>query len=79
MVMTDISENRDPIMRSWYEWEIDGRERKMILIVETDVPLQPDENGYDVLILEDLRAAAVARSHASPGAIDRIRIVPVRY
>jgi hypothetical protein len=41
--------------------------------------MQPDESGYDAIILDELRAAAIARSRASPGAIDRIRIVPVRY
>lgn len=67
------------IIRTWFEWEIDGLARKVILIVETDLPLQPDEQGYDLLTLDMLRAAAIARSRASPGAIDRIRIVPVRY
>lgn len=67
------------IIRTWFEWEIDGLARKVILIVETDLPMQPDEQGYDLLTLDTFRAAAIARSRASPGAIDRIRIVPLRY
>lgn len=41
--------------------------------------MQPDESGYDPIILDELRAVAIARSRASPRAIDRIRIVPIRY
>lgn len=67
------------IMRSWLEWELDGLARKVILVVETNLPMQPDENGYNALTLDALRSAAIDRSRASPGAIDRIRIVPVRY
>jgi len=77
--MTDKGDTNDHVVRSWYEWEIDGLARKVILIVETDLPLQPDENGYDPIVLDALRTTAIARSRASPGAIDRIRIVPVRY
>lgn len=69
----------DHIVRCWFEWEIDGLARKIILVVETDLPMQPDESGYDAVTLDHLRAAAIARSRATPGAIDRIRIVPVRY
>lgn len=67
------------IIRSWFEWDLDGLARKVILVVETDLPMQPGEAGYDALTLDALRSAAIARSRASPGAIDRIRIVPVRY
>ncbi|WP_447761749.1 hypothetical protein [Sphingopyxis panaciterrae] len=67
------------IIRTWFEWVIDGLARKVILVVETDLAMQPDEQGYELLTLDTLRAAAIARSRASPGAIDRIRIVPVRY
>ncbi|WP_260583148.1 hypothetical protein [Sphingopyxis sp. PET50] len=77
--MTDDREGASHIVRCWFEWEIDGLARKVILVVETDLPMQPDESGYDTIILDELRAAAIARSRASPGAIDRIRIVPVRY
>jgi hypothetical protein len=77
--MEDDRAGASHIVRCWFEWEIDGLARKVILVVETDLPMQPDENGYEVIALDELRAAAIARSRASPGAIDRIRIVPVRY
>ena len=77
--MPDNRQLVDHIVRSWFEWELDGLARKVILVVETDIPMQPDESGYDAIILDELRAAAIARSRASPGAIDRIRIVPIRY
>src|SRR3546814_17224736 len=62
------------ITRTWFEWEIDGLARKVILVVETDLAMQPDEQDYDALTLDMLRTEAIARSRASPGAIDRIRI-----
>ncbi|WP_282949508.1 MULTISPECIES: hypothetical protein [unclassified Sphingopyxis] len=51
----------------------------MFLIIEADVLLRFGGNGHDMVMLEDLRGASVARSPASPGAIDRIRILPVRH
>lgn len=77
--MSDESPSASHIVRCWFEWEIDGLARKVILVVETDLPMQPDETGYDAVTLDHLRGAAIARSRASPGAIDRIRIVPIRY
>ena len=77
--MGDDGETARHIVRCWFEWELDGLARRVILVVETDLPMQPDENGYEAIALDELRAAAIARSRASPGAIDRIRIVPVRY
>ena len=76
-LMEDDREGTQHIVRCWFEWEIDGLARKVILVVETDLPMQPDENGYEAIALDELRAAAIARSRASPGAIDRIRVVPV--
>lgn len=77
--MPNSRELANHMVRSWLEWEIDGLARKVILVVETDLPMQPDEKGYDAITLDELRAATIARTRASPGAIDRIRIVPVRY
>ncbi|KEQ54154.1 hypothetical protein [Sphingobium chlorophenolicum] len=67
------------IARCWHEWEIDGRERRIILVVETDVEMQPEADGYDAALMEEVRSAAVARMRATSSAIDRIRIVPARY
>ncbi len=67
------------IVRTWHEWEIDGRERRLILVIETNVEMQPDADDYDARVMEDVRAAAVARLRLTPSAIDRVRIVPVRY
>lgn len=66
------------IVRSWHEWEIDGRERRLILVIETDVEMQPDAENYDAALMEEVRSAAVELLRATPSAIDRIRIVPVR-
>ncbi|MGF7149455.1 hypothetical protein FHS96_003106 [Sphingomonas zeicaulis] len=51
----------------------------MILVIETDAEMCAGEPGFDPLLLERLRSSAVARLNASATAIDRIRIVPVRY
>ncbi|WP_375195872.1 hypothetical protein [Sphingobium sp.] len=66
------------IIGSWHEWEIDGRERCLILVIETDVEMRPEAENYDAALLEEVRAAAVAMLRATPSAIDRIRIVPPR-
>ena len=67
------------ITRSWHEWEIDGRARRLILVIETDIEMQPEADDYDAALMEEVRSAAVARLRATASAIDRIRIVPVRY
>ena len=75
--MADPLSNRN-ISRSWHEWEIDGRERRLILVIETDVEMRPEASGYDAALMEEVRSAAVALLRATPSAIDRIRIVPVQ-
>jgi hypothetical protein len=67
------------IVRSWHEWEIDGRERRLILVIETDIEMQPDADDYDDGLMEEVRSAAVARLRMTPSAIDRIRIVPAHH
>ncbi len=71
--------SQDHVVRSWHEWEMDGSERYRILVIETDIVMQPEEPGYQAGQFEGLWADAVARLRASASAIDRIRIVPVRY
>ncbi|WP_198350900.1 hypothetical protein [Flavisphingomonas formosensis] len=73
-----LDSSNDHIVRSWHEWEIEGRERCVILVVETDVEMRPDEPGYDGAKLEEVRAAAVAASRRTASAVDRIRIIPAR-
>lgn len=69
----------DHIRRTWHEWEINGRDRMVVLVIETDIEMRAGEPDYDPMLLEELRTAAVAQLNASATAIDRIRIVPVRY
>ncbi|AHE53338.1 hypothetical protein [Sphingomonas sanxanigenens] len=77
--MTVAAGESDHILRTWHEWEINGRERSVILVIETDAEMCAGEPGYDAMLLEQIRSAAVSRLNASATAIDRIRIVPVRY
>lgn len=73
-----ISRN-DHVVRSWHEWEIDGLERRVILVVETDVEFRPEDPDYSAARFEEVRTAAIEELRSSPSPIDRIRIVPVRY
>lgn len=66
----------DHITRTWLEWEIDGRTRRLILVVETDVEMQPGEPDFSAQLLDEVRVAALAHMRADPSAIDLLRIVP---
>jgi hypothetical protein len=64
------------ILRSWHEWEFDGRERRIILCVETALELRPGRDGFDSRQLDELVEEATRILHASASPIDSIRIVP---
>ena len=66
------------VRRCWPEWEISGRERSIVLCVETDLELQPEVMGFNADLIEELldEATRLMRKSASP--IDRIRVVPSR-
>lgn len=66
------------IVNSWHEWEIDGVVRRLILVIETDVEMQPEADNYDPMLIEEVQSAAIAQLQATPSAINGIRIVPVR-
>ena len=67
----------DPnIIRSWHEWLIDGRERQVVLVIETNLELQPGEPGFDAGAIERLIDEATLRMRASPSPIDRICVRP---
>lgn len=65
-------------LRCWHEWEIDGRQKRIVLCAETELEMRPGEPGFDPLALEAFvcEANEIMRSSASP--IDGIRIVPAR-
>ncbi|WP_454886662.1 hypothetical protein [Sphingomonas oryzagri] len=66
------------ILRSWHEWELGGRERRIVLVVETDVEMRPEADAFDADLMEEVRQAALAEMSASPCAIHLVRIVPFR-
>jgi len=72
-------DNRTHILRSWHEWEISGRERRLVLVVETDLEMRPEADDFDAALIDEVRRGAIAEMRSSPGAIDLIRIVPARY
>ena len=67
----------DPhIVRTWHEWLIDGRDRQVVLVVETNLQLQPGEAGFDAFAIESLIDEATLMMRASPSPIDRICVRP---
>jgi hypothetical protein len=70
--------SRSHVLDHWAEWEISGRERTIVLCVETDLELQPEGAGFNAASLDELidEATRLMRSSASP--IDRIKIVPAK-
>ena len=64
------------VLRCWQEWEIDGRNRRIILCVETSLELRPGQPGFDREQLDDLidHASGLMRGSSTP--IDAIRILP---
>lgn len=62
--------------RYWHEWQIDGRERRIILCVETNLELRAGYPGFDPARLDALVRQATELMRASPSPIDAIRIVP---
>jgi hypothetical protein len=63
-------------LRCWQEWEIAGRERRIIMCVETGLELRPGFPGFDPEQLEALVDEATKLMHASASPIDLIRIIP---
>lgn len=76
--LVEPSNNEDPPLRSWHEWEFDGRERRIILCVETSLELRVGCDGFDPVKLDQLMSEAAAMMRASASPIDSIRIVPER-
>ena len=75
--MADLASHPN-VLRSWIEWEIDGRERRLILVVETDIEMRPEADDFDAELMDEVRATAIAEMRASPNALHLIRIVPAQ-
>ena len=65
-------------LESWHEWEISGRERRIILCVGTNLEMRAGYPGYDSRKLDALVDEAIRLMRSSPNPIDAIRIVPQR-
>ena len=72
----DGDDEATELRRSWLEWEVDGRERRVILVVETGLEMRPGHDGFDAEALDKLISDVTAEMRASPSPIDRVRIVP---
>ena len=75
-MIPDSDEDGVQLRRSWHEWEVDGRERKVILVVETGLEMRPGHEGFDAAALDKLISDVTSEMRASPSPIDRVRIVP---
>jgi hypothetical protein len=74
--MQDSNDDGVQLRRSWHEWEVDGRERQVILVVETGLEMRPGHEGFDAAALDKLISDVTSEMRASPSPIDRVRIVP---
>lgn len=72
----DSDDEATQLRRSWHEWEVDGRERKVVLVVETGLEMRPGHDGFDGEALDKLISDVTSEMRASPSPIDRVRIVP---
>ncbi len=72
----DSDDDGAPLRRSWHEWEVDGRERRVVLVVETGLEMRPGHDGFNSEALDKLISDVTAEMRASPSPIDRVRIVP---
>ena len=66
------------VSRCWQEWEISGRERRVVLCVETALEMRAGFAGFDPVKLDLLVREATELMHASASPIDSIRIIPQR-
>jgi hypothetical protein len=76
--LAERPDNDRHVLRCWHEWEFDGRDRRIILCVETALELRPGCEGFDSRELDELIAEAADMMRASASPIDSIRIVPQR-
>jgi hypothetical protein len=65
-------------VRCWHEWEIQGRQKRIVLCVETELEMRPGELGIDPPALEVLVLKANEIMRSCPSPIDSVRIVPAR-
>jgi len=72
----DVDDEAMQLRRSWHEWEVDGRDRRIVLVVETGLEMRPGHEGFDAEALDTLITDVTAEMRASPSPIDRVRIVP---
>lgn len=63
--LTERVDNDRDILRYWHEWEFDGRERRIILCVETALELRPGCDGFDSKRLDELVEEATQMMRAS--------------
>ena len=78
--MVEISaaraDNDRGVLSCWHEWEICGRDRRVVLCVETTLELRPGHAGFDRQQLDELIEHATALMHASGTPVDALRIMP---
>jgi hypothetical protein len=64
------------LKRSWIEWEFSPNGPAPVVVIETDLSLEPGPNGIDSSTLDDMIDEALA-AHSSPNfKPQKARIVP---
>ena len=65
------------VLRTWFEWELDGNERLKTLIVEVDFDTDPNSPDYNEAALEVVgRTITDTLAQRTTMIINRARIVP---
>jgi len=67
--------DRTHILQSWHEWELGGREHRIVLVVETDLEMRPEAGDFHATLMDEVREAWIAecRHHLAQSGRDRSR------
>jgi hypothetical protein len=76
VVIANDEDESGLILDHWHEWEITGRERRVVLCIETGLELEPERDGFDPELLEALIEEATRLMRGSANPIDMLRIIP---
>src|SRR3546814_12238589 len=64
------------ITRTWLAWDIDALARKVIIVVETELAIHPDDKVQHTITLDMPRLKSIALSLAVPRPLATTQLVP---
>lgn len=63
-------------VKSWLQWEINGGSRELVLVVETDLELDPGAEGFESGKLDDFLYALVVEFSERDAQVERVDVLP---